>query len=326
MSAQAQTAGAGSTRLPPPFAQERPSAKYLLFGSWVLATEGALTLVLLPVLVFSTSTTIPPANIALFGLVGVVCLVGAGLIYVRRAWTWWVALGAAVGSAGYLLAVGGLTSAREADAAAVLSAAVVVLLILGKSSAGDADALALASARIPFRLKVTLVWVAVFFMLGLFLALSDVDFGFIRENFWYIAGGLKFTILLAAAAIVLATILALFGALGRLSKNPVAVRRLRLLHVVLPRYALDRAALPDLPGVAATRHEPRARLGHEVPGPEHVRRRRDRSGPELRGVHDRDLPRGDPIREPRSGRGGGRPRDDVPATDAPRSCCPRRPA
>ncbi len=222
MSAQAQTARAGSTRLPPPLAQERPSAKYLLFGSWVLATEGALALVLLPVLVFSTSTAIPPAEIALFGLVGVAFLIGAGLLYIRRAWTWWLALAVAIGGAGYLLAVGGLTSPREANAAAVLSAVVVVLLILGKSSAGNVDALALASARIPFRIKVTLVWVAVFFMLGLFLALSDVDFGFIRENFWYIAGGLKYTILLAAGAIVLATILALFGALGRLSRNPVA--------------------------------------------------------------------------------------------------------
>jgi polar amino acid transport system permease protein len=219
--AQAQTAGAGSTRLPP-LAQEPPSAKYLLFGSWVLATEGALALVFLPVLVFSTKDTIPPSDIALFGLVGVVCLAGAGLLYVRRAWTWWLALAAAIGAAGYLLTVGGLTSTREANAAAVLSAIAVVLPVLGKSSAGNADALALASARVPFRLKVTLVWVAVFFMIGLFLALSQLDFTFIRQNFWYIAGGLKYTILLAVGAIVIATVLALLGALGRLSKNPVA--------------------------------------------------------------------------------------------------------
>jgi polar amino acid transport system permease protein len=46
--------------------------------------------------------------------------------------------------------------------------------------------------------------------------------GFIRENLWYIAKGLEFTILLAAFAIVLATFLALLGALGRLSRNAVA--------------------------------------------------------------------------------------------------------
>ena len=49
-----------------------------------------------------------------------------------------------------------------------------------------------------------MTWVAIFFMIGLFLALSDLDFGFIRENLWYIAKGLQYTILLAVFAIVLA--------------------------------------------------------------------------------------------------------------------------
>src|SRR4029079_13267023 len=49
-----------------------------------------------------------------------------------------------------------------------------------------------------------------------------LDFGFIRENLWYITKGLEYTILLSVFAIALATILALFGALGRLSRNPVA--------------------------------------------------------------------------------------------------------
>ncbi|HTG46516.1 MAG TPA: amino acid ABC transporter permease [Actinomycetota bacterium] len=222
MSAEAQAAGAGDVRLPPAHLQEPPSAKYLLIGSWVLATEGALALVFLPVLVFTTRTPIPPADIAAFGVVGIVCLVGAGLLYVRRSWTWWLALAAAIGAAAYLVAVGGLTSSREGVIASVFSGIAAILLILGRPAAGDVDAMSLASARIPFRLKVTLVWLAIFFILGIFLALSDLDFGFIRENLRYIAGGLKYTILLAAAAIILATILALFGALGRLSKNPVA--------------------------------------------------------------------------------------------------------
>ena len=98
----------------------------------------------------------------------------------------------------------------------------MVLLLVGKSAAGDTEALALASARLPFRLKVALVWAAIFFMLGLFLALSDLDFRFIAENFTYIAKGLEYTILLAVGAILLATFLALLGALGRLSHNPVA--------------------------------------------------------------------------------------------------------
>jgi polar amino acid transport system permease protein len=54
------------------------------------------------------------------------------------------------------------------------------------------------------------------------LALFELDTGWIRENFSYIAWGLEYTILLSLGAIVLAVLLALFGALGRLSKNPVA--------------------------------------------------------------------------------------------------------
>jgi polar amino acid transport system permease protein len=80
----------------------------------------------------------------------------------------------------------------------------------------------MASARIPFRIKVTAVWIAIFFMLGLFLSLSALDTGFMRDVGWYITKGLEWTIVLSVCAIVLATILALFGALGRLSHNPVA--------------------------------------------------------------------------------------------------------
>ncbi|TMK37584.1 MAG: amino acid ABC transporter permease [Actinobacteria bacterium] len=222
MSVQRQAEGAGTARLPPRHIQEPPSAKYLLFGAWVLFTEGAMALVFLPVLVFSTKANVPPGDIALFALVGVVCLVGGGLVYVSRPSGWWGALASAVVSAAYLLAVQGLTSSREAYVATVLSSAAVVLLLVGKSAAGDTEALSLASARLPFRLKVALVWAAIFFMLGLFLALSDLDFRFMAENFTYIAKGLEYTILLAVGAILLATFLALLGALGRLSHNPVA--------------------------------------------------------------------------------------------------------
>ncbi len=222
MDAQAGTEGAGGSRLPPPYLEDVPRATFLLFASWTLLLEGALLLVFLPILIFSTKAIIPPADIALFAAAGVACLVGGAAIYVPRRWTWWVALAAAVGAGGYLLAVGGLTSDREGYVAAGLSAVAVILLLLGSSAAGNSEALALAAGRIPFRVKVTATWIAVFFILGLFLALSDLDFGFIAENFWYIAKGLEYTILLAVFAIILATILALLGALGRLSHNAVA--------------------------------------------------------------------------------------------------------
>jgi polar amino acid transport system permease protein len=188
----------------------------------VILLQGALIVIFLPILVFSTKDVIPPADIAAFGGVGVLALVGGGLIYVPRRWTWWIALAATLACAGYLLAVGGLSSDGEGYVAAALAAIAVVLLGLGRAAAGDTEALAFASARIPFRVKVTATWVAIFFMLGIFLALSDLDFEFIRENLWYIAKGLEYTILLAFFAIILATILALLGALGRLSRNPIA--------------------------------------------------------------------------------------------------------
>jgi polar amino acid transport system permease protein len=180
---------------------------------------------------------------------------------VAQRWTWWLALAATVLCAGYLLAVGGLSSQREGVVAAAVTAVAVVLLVLGKPAAGDTESLALASAKIPFRLKVTATWVAIFFMLGIFLALSDLDFAFIRQVFWYMGKGLEYTILLAVFAIVLATVLALLGALGRLSHNPVAygvsgfytsffrgtplIVQLFLIYLALPQIGnnLDRVSL-----------------------------------------------------------------------------------
>jgi len=209
-------------RLPSAHLEEPPRAVALLLAAWVIMLQGSLILIFLPVLVFTTKDIIPPGEIATFGLAGVVALVGGGLIYVPRRWTWWTALAATVACAAYLLEAGGLASAREGYFAAALTAIAIVLLLLGYPAAGNTEALSMASARIPFRIKVTAVWIAIFFMLGLFLALSDLDTTFMRSVAWYITKGLEWTIILSVCSIVLATILALFGALGRLSRNPVA--------------------------------------------------------------------------------------------------------
>ena len=201
---------------------EIPQAKFLLFASWVIILQGALIALFLPILVFSTTKNIPPADIVMFGVMGLLSIVGGSLLYVAHRWTWWAALGSTVACGAYLVAVGGLTDQREGYLAVAFSVAGVVLLLMGKTAQGKTEAIALASARVPFRLKVTAVWIAIFFIIGIFLVLSDLDTGFIRENLWYIAKGLEFTILLAAFAIVLATFLALLGALGRLSRNAVA--------------------------------------------------------------------------------------------------------
>ena len=76
--------------------------------------------------------------------------------------------------------------------------------------------------RLSFRLNVALVWVGIFGLMALFFAFAKFDWGWMRDNFRFIATGLWVTVVTAIAAITLALVLALLGALGRLSKNPVA--------------------------------------------------------------------------------------------------------
>jgi polar amino acid transport system permease protein len=81
---------------------------------------------------------------------------------------------------------------------------------------------ALASARVPFRLKVAVVWLGIFLVLGAFFLVAGFDTQWMLDNFTYIAGGLKYTLYIAVAGIALAVLLACLGALARLSSNPVA--------------------------------------------------------------------------------------------------------
>ena len=84
------------------------------------------------------------------------------------------------------------------------------------------ERLALASARIPFRLKVAAVWAVIFLLLGLFVLAAGFDREWIRDNIRYIAGGLRYTLIMAVGGIVIAIALATLGALARLSSNPIA--------------------------------------------------------------------------------------------------------
>jgi len=214
--------GAGETRLPAYSAEVPRGSTFQLIAAWLLLAEGGVGLVFLPIVVFSTKTNIPPGKIGGFALGCVLCLGAGALLYSRWSWSWWLALGAAVGAAAYLTSSGGLTAESEGYVAAVFAAVEVVFLVLGRHAAGKPEAMALASANIPFRVKVAVVWLAIFFMLAVTLALFQLDTTWIKENARYIATGVIFTVYLALGAIVLAVILALFGALGRLSKNPVA--------------------------------------------------------------------------------------------------------
>lgn len=87
---------------------------------------------------------------------------------------------------------------------------------------GRMDGIARASARVPFRLKVALVWIVIFGILAFTFAKAGFNTGFMLDRADFIAGGLRNTIILAAASITLAIALALLGALGRLSRNPIA--------------------------------------------------------------------------------------------------------
>jgi polar amino acid transport system permease protein len=84
------------------------------------------------------------------------------------------------------------------------------------------EALAIASASVPFRFKLAAVWLALFGLVAVLFGLSRFDTAWMRENVLFIAGGLRVTIFIAVLAIILAITLALLGALGRLSSNPVA--------------------------------------------------------------------------------------------------------
>jgi polar amino acid transport system permease protein len=76
--------------------------------------------------------------------------------------------------------------------------------------------------RVPFQLWVAIVWIEIFVFLGTFFLLAGFDNTWIRENAGFIARGLWVTVLIAVSSIVFATILALLGSLGRLSRNPIA--------------------------------------------------------------------------------------------------------
>jgi polar amino acid transport system permease protein len=74
-----------------------------------------------------------------------------------------------------------------------------------------------------FRIRVALVWIAVIAgLVAMFAATDNVDLGWIVEWTPFILGGAGITILVCVSAIVLATTLAVFGALGRLSRNAIA--------------------------------------------------------------------------------------------------------
>ena len=82
--------------------------------------------------------------------------------------------------------------------------------------------LELFNLKTPFRLKLLVVWIGIAAVLATLFALVEFDTQWMRENWWYIARGIPWTLILSAGGIVLAVTLALLGALARLSRNSIA--------------------------------------------------------------------------------------------------------
>ena len=90
-----------------------------------------------------------------------------------------------------------------------------------RDGGGGWESFALASARVPFRLKVAVVWLVLFGLVGTLFYLADYDTEWMRDNAGFILKGIKYTMLMALGGIVIATVLATLGALARLSSNPI---------------------------------------------------------------------------------------------------------
>jgi len=73
-----------------------------------------------------------------------------------------------------------------------------------------------------FFVSVVLVVIGILALLFGVLSLLGMDLGFMYEWLGFLLAGIGYTLLVAVLAISLACIIALFGALGRLSHNPIA--------------------------------------------------------------------------------------------------------
>jgi polar amino acid transport system permease protein len=76
--------------------------------------------------------------------------------------------------------------------------------------------------RVRFLLKVALVWIGLVMFLSFGLLQLRFDPGYIAQHYNFILLGVPITIGVSLVSILIATTLALFGALGRLSKSAIA--------------------------------------------------------------------------------------------------------
>lgn len=70
--------------------------------------------------------------------------------------------------------------------------------------------------------KIAIIWIALFIVLGFFLLALDFDPRYILQHFEFVLAGAGLTIGISVVSIAIAAVLALLGALGRLSRNSIA--------------------------------------------------------------------------------------------------------
>ncbi|HEX5951375.1 MAG TPA: amino acid ABC transporter permease [Actinomycetota bacterium] len=88
---------------------------------------------------------------------------------------------------------------------------------------GIRERLELAGARVPWRVKLIVVYALIGIVFVVAFNFVQFDVAWMREHAWnIIRAGIPLTLLICVGAIALATILALLGALARLSRNPLA--------------------------------------------------------------------------------------------------------
>ena len=71
-------------------------------------------------------------------------------------------------------------------------------------------------------IKIGIVWLGLLIFLGIMLLLLDFDPLYVLEHFPFVLKGLRLTIEISVISIAIATVLALLGAIGRLSNNALA--------------------------------------------------------------------------------------------------------
>lgn len=124
---------------------------------------------------------------------------------------WWFDAG--TGVVGGLLTGIGLV-AEQSSALNITSAALVAVLV-GFN--------VFVAMRLPLRQQVWLVWGELLLLILLFFYSFDLSFEFIRRKIGFLLSqGLMMTLYISSISIVLATILALIGAMAKLSSNGIA--------------------------------------------------------------------------------------------------------